>query len=290
MEREDRVRVTIKKPEHVIDELRKNIEENTKHIKAKFAIISGKGGVGKSFVSVSLAVGFALRGYRVGVLDADIYGPTVAKLLGLAGSVIQLDQTVDRIIPVIGPAGIKVISMDFLLPSEETPVIWRGPLVGRAIAEFLAKVFWGSLDVLIVDLPPGTGDAPLTIAQMLPNITGSIIVTTPSDVSARIVKKAIIFSQKMNVPTVGIIENMSYFICPKCNEKYFIFGREIGRALAEEMNIPYLGGIPLDPRISECNDLGIPFLLKYPDIEASKAVMSIVDKLREHFKNILEQE
>ncbi len=268
------------------EEIKRRVQESVKNIKVKIAVISGKGGVGKSFVSASLAVGFALRGFRVGVIDADVYGPTIPKMLGVARPrEILVDQTVDKIIPPHGPLGIRVMSTDFLLPSEDTPVIWRGPLVARLLEEFFTKVYWGELDFLVIDLPPGTGDEPLTIAQLLAEqLDGTVIVTIPSEISKRIVKKAIEFSRRVEVPILGLVENMSYFYCPKCGERYYIFGKEIGRALAEEAGIPFLGAIPLDPRISEANDAGIPFLLKYPDTEASRAIMEIVDKLLEKFK------
>ncbi len=274
------------------EEIKRQVYESVKNIKVKIAVISGKGGVGKSFVSASLAVGFALRGFKVGVIDADVYGPTIPKMLGVARPrEIIVDQTVEKIVPPYGPLGIKVMSTDFLLPSEETPVIWRGPLVARLLQEFFTKVYWGELDFLVIDLPPGTGDEPLTIAQLLApeHLDGTVIVTIPSEVSKRIVRKAIEFARRLDVQILGLIENMSYFYCPKCGERYYIFGRGIGKSLAEEAGIPFLGEIPLDPRISEANDAGIPFLLKYPDTEASRAILDIVDKLIEKFKSRLQE-
>ncbi len=273
------------------EEVKRQVAESVKNVKVKIAVISGKGGVGKSFVSASLAVGFALRGFKTGVIDADVYGPTIPKMLGVSRPrEIMVDQTVEKIVPPYGPLGIKVMSTDFLLPSEETPVIWRGPLVARLLQEFFTKVYWGELDFLVIDLPPGTGDEPLTIAQLLApeNLDGTVIVTIPSEVSKRIVRKAIEFARRLEVQILGIVENMSYFYCPKCGEKYYIFGRDTGKRLAEEAGIPFLGSIPLDPRISEANDMGVPFLLKYPDSEASKAIMEIVDKLIDRFKNRLQ--
>lgn len=257
-------------------------------IKAKFAIMSGKGGVGKSFVTASLALGFAMRGYRVGILDADVYGPTIPKLLGLVGANLYLSED-EKIIPAEGPLGIKVVSMDFLLPTDDTAVIWRGPLVDRAIKDFLGNVRWGELDALFIDLPPGTGDAPLTIAQTLANeMTGSIIVTAPSDVSRRIVQKAIDFSRKVKVPVVGIIENMCCFYCPEANRTYYIFGKLIGKEMADKYGVPYLGMIPLDPRIGESNDLGEPFLMKYSTSDTARAILSIVDTIIAMYRDKLE--
>ncbi|MGC8607663.1 MAG: Mrp/NBP35 family ATP-binding protein [Vulcanisaeta sp.] len=264
------------------------IAQTMKTIKTKFAIMSGKGGVGKSFVTASLALGFAMRGYRVGVLDADVYGPTVPKLLGLVGANLYLSED-EKIIPAEGPFGIKVVSMDFLLPTEDTAVIWRGPLVDRAIKDFLGSVLWGDLDALFIDLPPGTGDAPLTIAQTLANeMTGSIIVTAPSDVSKRIVQKAIDFSRKVKIPIVGIIENMCCFYCPESGKTYYVFGRLIGKEMADKYGVPYLGMVPLDPRIGESNDLGEPFLMKYSTSDTARAIFSIVDTVIAMYKDKLE--
>ncbi|MGC9180038.1 MAG: Mrp/NBP35 family ATP-binding protein [Vulcanisaeta sp.] len=264
------------------------IAQTMKTIKTKFAIMSGKGGVGKSFVTASLALGFAMRGYRVGVLDADVYGPTVPKLLGLVGANLYLSED-EKIIPAEGPFGIKVVSMDFLLPTEDTAVIWRGPLVDKAIKDFLGSVLWGDLDALFIDLPPGTGDAPLTIAQTLANeMTGSIIVTAPSDVSKRIVQKAIDFSRKVKTPIVGIIENMCCFYCPESGKTYYVFGRLIGKEMADKYGVPYLGMVPLDPRIGESNDLGEPFLMKYSTSDTARAIFSIVDTVIAMYKDKLE--
>ncbi|BDR91517.1 Mrp/NBP35 family ATP-binding protein [Vulcanisaeta souniana] len=264
------------------------IAQTMKSIKAKFAIMSGKGGVGKSFVTASLALGFAMRGYRVGILDADVYGPTIPKLLGLVGANLYLSED-EKIIPAEGPFGIKVVSMDFLLPTDDTAVIWRGPLVDRAIKDFLGSVVWGDLDALFIDLPPGTGDAPLTIAQTLANeMTGSIIVTAPSDVSRRIVQKTIDFSRKVKVPVTGVVENMCCFYCPDSGKTYYIFGKLIGKEMADKYGIPYLGMIPLDPRIGESNDQGEPFLMKYSTSDTARAILSIVDTIIAMYKDKLE--
>lgn len=262
--------------------------DSLKKVKLKIAVMSGKGGVGKSFVTMSLAVGFALRGLKVGILDADIYGPTIPKLLGLTNTSLYLDDKRQVIIPAVGPLGIKVVSMDFLLPSEETAVVWRGALVAKAVDDFLSNVDWGELDVLLIDLPPGTGDAPLTMAQMLSDqMTGSIIVTIPSDVSLRIVKKSIDFSKKLKIPIIGIVENMCCFTCPESGKSYNIFGKNIGEDMAKQEGLKFLGRIPMDPRISESNDAGVPFLLKYPDIEATQSVMNIVNEVLEMNKDKL---
>ncbi len=253
------------------------IEERMSRVKHKIMIVSGKGGVGKSSITALLALGTALKGRRVGILDADIHGPSIPKILGLQSS--QLLVSPMGIVPVKGPLNVKVVSTQFILPAEDSPVIWRGPLKGRLIGEFLAKVLWGELDYLYIDLPPGTGDEPLSVAQYIKNLTGAIVVTIPSDLSRLVVKKAIRFCEKLKVPVIGIIENMSGFTCPKCGTTYQLFGGGAGLKIALEMNIPYLGSIPIDPRLSDCNDRGEVYILKYKDSDVTKAVMKIVDEV-----------
>lgn len=246
-------------------------------VKHKLVVISGKGGVGKTMVAVNLAVALAMRGHEVGILDADITGPCVPKMLGLSGS--RLVAGPPGIFPVVGPLGVRVVSMDFLLPDEESPVIWRGPLKAVAIRQFLADIVWGPLDYLIVDLPPGTGDEPLTIMQLLPDMDGAIIVTIPSEVSQVVVKKAITFARKLNVPVVGVIENMSGFTCPKCGTYVPIFMEGGGERMARRMGVPFLGRIPIDPRIAEASDAGEPFVVKHKDSPAAKAFLKIAEKI-----------
>ena len=227
-------------------------------IKYKIAIISGKGGVGKSTVTVNLATSFAMQGKRVGVLDADIHGPSVPRLLGLEGQQAKISTT--GVFPVDGPLGMKVMSIDFFLP-EQAPTIWRGPLKMRAIRQFLSDVDWGELDFLFIDLPPGTGDEPLSIAQLLPDIDGVVIVTMPSELSSSIVKKAITFAQRLNMPIIGVVENMSGFICPHCRERIEIFKSGGGKKLSQEMSVAFLGSIPIDPEVGVDSDKGTPFVL-----------------------------
>ena len=248
-------------------------------IQHKIVILSGKGGVGKSTVTVNLAFALALKGQpsQVGILDADITGPSIPKMLGVRGQ--HLNVGPQGVIPVVGPLGIKVVSMDFLLPTDETPVIWRGPLKSTAIRQFLADVVWGNLKFLLVDLPPGTGDEALTVMQLIPNVDGVIIVTIPSEVSQLVVKKAVTFSRELNVRVLGEIENMSGFVCPYCGKKVDVLGAKGGEKIAEDLNLPYLGKIPLDPRICEESDKGEPFLVKYKDSPAAKAFIEIVEKI-----------
>jgi len=257
------------------EQARKNLEK----IKYKIAILSGKGGVGKSFVTASLAFALAYLGKQVGVLDADIYGPSIPKMMGVAGQPVM--GTPDgRLIPVVAPLGVKVLSIGIMLPSEDTPVIWRGAMSTSAIREMLAYADWGELDYLLIDLPPGTGDEQLTIVQLIKDLTGTIIVTIPSDVSRVVVAKAINFARKLNAPILGIIENMSYFTCPD-GTKHYIFGQGAGKKIAEKYNVRFLGEIPIDPRISRANDAGEPFFVKYPDSEAAKVLLELAQKIIE---------
>jgi len=258
-------------------EERQLIRTRMDRIKHKIAIISGKGGVGKSTVTVNLAVALAQRGYGVGILDADVHGPSIPKMLGMKDE--KLSVGPPGVFPAIGPFGIKVVSMDFLLPSEETPVIWRGPLKMGAIRQFLSEFVWGPLDFLLIDLPPGTGDEPLSVIQLIPEMDGAIIVTIPSEASQRVVKKAISFARELKVPIIGIIENMSGFVCPNCGAEVDIFKKGGGLKMAQELSVPYLGSIPLDPSICVASDEGTPFALKNPTSPAVKSFVAIVEKV-----------
>jgi len=248
-------------------------------IKHKIAVISGKGGVGKSTVTVNLAMAFAIHGYanRVGILDADITGPCVPKMLGLHGQRLQASPA--GIFPALGPMGIKVVSMDFLLPSEEAPVIWRGPLKMKAISQFLSDIVWGELEFLFIDLPPGTGDEPLSIMQLIPEMDGVVIVTIASEVSQIVVKKAVTFSRKLGIPVIGVIENMSGFVCPKCGTEIDIFKVGGGKKIAEDLSVPFLGSIPIDPEICRDSDNGMPFITEHVNSPATKAFTEIVKKI-----------
>ncbi|HIC98285.1 MAG TPA: ATP-binding protein [Pyrodictiaceae archaeon] len=260
-----------------IREQEQMIKEKMSKIKYKLVVLSGKGGVGKSFVTASLAFALANKGKRVGVLDADIHGPSIPKMMGVHGYTLMATPD-GQILPITAPLGVRVVSMGLMLPDDYTPIIWRGPIKTSAIRELLAYTAWGELDYLLVDLPPGTGDEQLTIVQLIPNITGAIIVTIPSDVSRIVVLKAISFAKKLNLPIIGIIENMSYFQCPD-GSKHRIFGEGVGRRIAEETNVRFLGEIPIDPLISKANDSGEPFFIKYPESLAAKAFMEIANKI-----------
>ena len=251
-------------------------------IRHKVAVISGKGGVGKSTVTVNLAAAFAKSGHVVGILDADIHGPSVPRLLGLTGQEVKVGPP--GAFPVPGPLGMKVISIDFFLPEERAPTIWRGPLKMRAIRQLLTDVVWGELDVLFIDLPPGTGDEVLSIAQLLPDIDGVVIVTIPGELSRAVVGKAITFAERMGMPIIGVVENMSGYVCPNCGEEVEIFQAGGGRKMAEERGVPFLGKIPIDPKVSASSDNGVPFVIGQPESSASKAFMAIVYKVEEYLK------
>ena len=270
----------------IMDERLKKVKDRMSKVKHKIAVISGKGGVGKSVVTVNLAMAFAVDGYdnRVGILDADITGPSVPKIIGLQGERLVAEPQ-GTVIPAVGPLGIKVVSMGFLLQTEETPVIWRGPLKARAINQFLSDILWGELDFLFIDLPPGTGDEPLSIMQLLPEMDGVVIVTIPSEVSQIVVKKAVTFAKHLKIPIIGIIENMSGFICPKCGEEIDIFKRGGGQKISEDMNVPFLGRIPIDPEICEYSDKGLSFIVEHKNSPAAKAFMEIVKKIEEFLKS-----
>ena len=253
------------------------IKNKMSQIKHKIAIISGKGGVGKTLVTINLASSLARDGKKVGVLDADLTGPCVPKMLGLKGARLQAGP--DGIGPAEGPEGIKTVSMDFLLPSDESPVVWRGPLKMGAIRQFLGEVNWGPLDYLLVDLPPGTGDESLSILQLLPEMDGVVIVTIPSEVSQAVVKKAVTFAREMKIPILGIVENMAGMICPHCGEMIEVFSKGGGARVSDAMHVNLLGSIPMDPRIAADSDLGVPFVVSHSDSPAAKVFSDIVKQI-----------
>ncbi len=222
------------------------------HIGHTIAVMSGKGGVGKSSVSALLAVAMARQGFKTGLLDADITGPSIPKLFGLNH---QADIVNDKINPSVSKLGIKVISLNLLLPREDDPVVWRGPLIGGAVKQFWTDVLWGELDYLVVDLPPGTGDAPLTVLQSLP-LDGLVIVSSPQDLAIMVVKKAIKMAKMMNVPILGLVENMSDMLCPHCGQSIDMFGKSKGEEVALATGIKLLGMLPLDPELSQLGDSG----------------------------------
>lgn len=257
--------------------LDRQLAENLSNIKNTIVIISGKGGVGKSTVATNLALALSRdTECQVGLLDADIDGPNIAKMLGVEGE--SVSGFGDRLMPVNIKPNFAVISMAFFLPDKDSPVIWRGPLKSGAIKQFLGQVEWGKLDYLVIDLPPGTGDAPLSVAQFIKSVSGAVVVTTPQDVALLDSRKAINFARKLNMPIIGVLENMSGFICPHCGGKVDLFKTGGGMEAAKEMEVPFLGSIPLDPRIVDSGDSGKPFVESFPDSPAAEAFLEIVDK------------
>jgi len=245
-------------------------------IKHRLLVFSGKGGVGKSTVAANLAVALAKMGKKVGLLDVDIHGPNLAKMLGMEDR--RLEVSGEGIQPVVVNDNLSLISMSFLLQDPNLPVIWRGPMKMKAIQQFLGDVLWGELDWLIIDSPPGTGDEPLSVAQLIP-ATGAVVVTTPQEVSLLDSRRAVAFARKLNLTLVGIIENMSGMACPHCGGHIDLFKRGGGEVAAAELEIPFLGGIPITPEIVTLGDEGKSFLDSHPDSEASRAFLEIVEKI-----------
>ncbi len=242
-------------------------------VRKVIAVSSGKGGVGKSTVAVNLALALSLDGSKVGLLDADIYGPNTPMMMGVDKPPEQKDGK-------IAPAerhGVKLISMGFFVP-EETAVVWRGPMVHTAIQQFFRDVLWGELDYLLIDLPPGTGDAQLTLSQLVP-LSGAIAVTTPQEVALHDVRKGLMMFQKVNVPLLGIIENMSYFVCGHCGHRTDIFSHGGGERAAEKLGIPFLGRIPIDPAIRDGGDTGRPIVVADPQSPQAAAFRDIAAKI-----------
>jgi ATP-binding protein involved in chromosome partitioning len=249
-----------------------NLIPGVKHV---IAVSSGKGGVGKSTVAANLACALALTGAKVGLLDADIYGPNIPMMMGVEKAPEQKDG---KIVPAQSH-GVKLISMGFFVP-EDAAVVWRGPMVHTAIQQLFRDVLWGELDYLLIDLPPGTGDAQLTLTQLVP-LSGAVTVTTPQEVALYDVRKGMMMFQKVNVPLLGIIENMSYFLCGHCNHRTDIFSHGGGERAAVKLGVPFLGNIPIDPAIRAGGDNGQPITIADPDSPQAKAFRDIAAKLME---------
>ncbi|MCK4420409.1 Mrp/NBP35 family ATP-binding protein [candidate division WOR-3 bacterium] len=259
-------------------DMQSKINENIKGIKRIVMVMSGKGGVGKSTVASNLALSLAQKGDKVGLLDIDIHGPNLPKMLGVEKERMASSGE-GRIEPVAINDNLKLVSMAFLLEDEKQAVIWRGPLKMKVIRQFLGDIVWGEIDWLIVDAPPGTGDEPLSMAQLVP-ATGAIIVTTPQEVSILDVRKSVVFAQKLGLRILGIVENMSGLICPHCGEKISLFKEGGGERVADEMGVPFLGSIPIDPDIVEATDKGTPYIKEHPDSPAANAFEKIVQRIR----------
>ena len=252
------------------------VDKALRKIKHKLIVMSGKGGVGKTSTSVNLAMALAGKGFQVGIMDVDLHGPDVPRMLGLKG-MLELSGN-KKLEPMRRMENLKVISIESLTMSKDDAIIWRGPIKYSAIKQFIGEVEWGDLDFLIIDSPPGTGDEPLTVAQTIQDAK-AIIVTTPQEVSLADVRKSISFCKTVKMEIFGMIENMSGFVCPHCGEKVDIFGSGGGEKTAAAASIPFLGRIPMDPKVVTCGDDGCSILEKYADSEAAKAISSIADRV-----------
>lgn len=254
------------------------VTKTLSRIKNRLLVFSGKGGVGKSTVAANLALALAKKGMKVGLLDVDIHGPNLAKMLGVEDR--KLDVSSEGIKAVEVNDNLKLVSMSFLLQDPDLPVIWRGPMKMKAIQQFLGDVDWGDLDWLVIDSPPGTGDEPLSVAQLIP-ATAAVVVTTPQEISLLDSRKAVAFARKLNLKVLGIIENMSGMVCPHCGKKIDLFKAGGGQRASIELVVPFLGRIPLDPDIVISGDEGKPFITEKPDSESSQAFMKIVERILE---------
>ena len=270
--------------QEAMDERMVSIRINMAKIKHKIVIISGKGGVGKTTIAVNLAMSLASIGLRVGILDVDITGPNVNKMLGISPEIRpRVDSDAKKFYPVDGPLNTKVVSMAFLLQDSDTPVIWRGPMKMGAVRQFLGDAHWGDLDYLICDLPPGTSDETLDILQLIPD-ENVIVVSTPQEVAIMDARKTIAMAKTMNRYVLGIIENMSGFKCPHCNEYIDLYPPGGAEKASKDFNIKFLGKIPFEVEVGQQGDQGLPFVLKYPNRESSKAFKAIVAKIREELE------
>ena len=287
-------------------EQEKRLKERISRIKHKLIVISGKGGVGKTTVAINLAYGLAIQGYRTGILDVDIHGPNIAKMLGVEGR--RLTGSQGAIEPVDIIPNLKAMSISFLLENSDQPIIWRGPLKTITIKQFLSDVNWGELDYLVVDSPPGTGDEPLSVCQIVSNAAGSknaessssdnnipdglngaVVVTTPQDVAILDSRKSVLFARQLKMPVVGIIENMSGLICPYCGKEIDLFGIGGGEKAAGDLKVSFLGRLPIEPEIVQSSDKGKPFLGENTGKLAAKNMNEIVSKILSFFENASEQ-
>lgn len=244
-------------------------------IDKKVLVMSGKGGVGKSSVAVNMAVWLASQGKSVGLLDIDLHGPSVPKLLDITGQ--KVEQAGEMLLPVNYSENLRVMSVGFLLQSESNPVIWRGPAKHGVIEQFVNKVFWGPLDYLIVDCPPGTGDEALSIIQTLGDADGAVVVTTPQQVSVIDVKKCLSFCNQIELPVIGVMENMAGLICPHCDKKIDVFNYGGGEAVSKEFEVNFLGSVPMDPEVARTGDVGKPIIESMPDSPTAQAFSTVFD-------------
>ncbi len=259
------------------------LKSNMNKIQNKILVLSNKGGVGKSTVSVNVAVCLSKKGLKVGLLDADIHGPSVARMLGFEGK--KLQNGPNGIVPYEASPGLVAVSMAAVLGNIDTPVIWRGPMKAVAIKQFLAEVDWGARDYLIIDSPPGTGDEPLSICQLIKDLNGAIVVTTSQEVALLDSRKCINFLRELKIPIIGIVENMSSLLCPKCGEKIDVFSSGGAENTARDMGIPFLGGIPFDPEIVKSSDKGELLVETHPESKAVNVFNNICDSIGASTKN-----
>jgi len=254
------------------------------NIRRKFLVLSGKGGVGKSTIAVNLAVWLSMQGKSVGLLDVDIHGPSVPKLLNLANKNLQADG--NMINPIVYSDTLKIMSIGFLLRNESDALIWRGPMKHNLIKQFVTEVNWGELDYLVVDCPPGTGDEPLSVVQLLGKADGAVVVTTPQELAVVDVKKCITFCRQMELPVLGVIENMSGFVCPHCNKRTDIFSGKGGEKMAEEFNVPFLGSVPIEAAVVSACDSGRPFIDSDNQGPSAKALKTAFEPLLQRYEQI----
>jgi Mrp family chromosome partitioning ATPase len=262
------------------EEQHRRLSARLSRIRRKILVLSGKGGVGKSTVAVNLAVALQEAGHRVGLLDVDVHGPSVPTLLGLEGTIMRGIR--EELIPV-QVRGLAVVSLGFLLQEPDAAVIWRGPVKMSLIRQFLGDVAWGDLDYLVIDVPPGTGDEPLSVCELLGHVDGAVIVTTPQRVATRDVRRSVTFCRQLQVPVLGVIENMSGFVCPGCGQVTPMLGVGGGQEIAQDMGVPLLGAIPMDPRIATACDAGQPFIREAADTPAAIAMQQIINRIKGAF-------
>jgi len=262
----------------------KQISQNIKNIKHRIVVLSGKGGVGKSSIAANLAVWLSMQGKKVGLLDIDIHGPSIPKLLNLEGR--RFQGRGNRIEPILYNDTLKVISIGFLIQDENTALIWRGPMKHNVIKQFVSEVSWGDLDYLIIDCPPGTGDEPLSIVHLLGKADGAVVVTTPQQLAVADVKKCITFCRQLNLPVLGVIENMSGFVCPHCSQRTDIFKGDGGRQMAKDFDVPFLGSIPMDSNMVSAADSGRPFIYHNNQSPTAQALNLAFEPLLQSDKQI----
>ena len=254
------------------------LKTNLSRIRNKLIVLSGKGGVGKTTVAVNVAYGLAVKGHRVGILDVDIHGPNVAKMLGIEGR--KLEDSRLGIEPIDILPNLKAVSIALMMENPNTPIVWRGPLKTVVIKQFLSDVNWGNLDYLIIDSPPGTGDEPLSACQLISDMDGAIIVTTPQDVAILDSRKSVQFAKELKIPIVGIVENMSGFICPYCQKEIDLFGTGGGEKIAYDLKVPFLGRIPVEAEMVKSGDSGKPLVGFKSESSTAKIVGEIIEKIR----------